>query len=46
MVRLFTRSLKIVQYLISGLTNLSASNDLSVHFQGHIQERYSRVPEN
>ena len=31
-------------YLLYSLINLSASNDVSMHFQGHIEERYSSVP--
>ena len=35
---------KIPNFSISSLNNLSASYDLSMYFQGHIQERYSSVP--
>ena len=31
-------------YFIYSLINLSASNDVSMHFQGHIEERYSSGP--
>ena len=30
--------------LIKSLINLSASNDVSIHFQGHVEEPYSSVP--
>ena len=30
--------------LFLDLINLSASNDVSMHSQGHIEERYSSVP--
>ena len=36
---------KIFIYFISSLTNLSASNDVSMHSQGQIEERYSSVPQ-
>ena len=31
-------------HLFSSLNNLSASNDVSMHFQGRVAERYSSVP--
>ena len=37
--------LKILKYLILSLISLSASNDSCMHFQGHMEERYSTVPE-
>ena len=41
----FTYSfIKIPNYFIYSLINLSASNDVSMHFQGHIEEQYSSVP--
>ena len=30
------------KHLVSSLTSLSASNDVSMHFQGHLEERRSR----
>ena len=37
--------IKVPIYLISNLINLSASNDVSMYFQEHIEERYSSNPE-
>ena len=34
---------KILDYLISSLIKVSASNDVSMHFHGHTEQRYSSV---
>ena len=36
--------IKILIILFLSLINLSASNHVSMHSQGHIEERYSSVP--
>ena len=36
--------MKLLIILIKTLNNLSASNDVSMHFQGHVEEPYSSVP--
>ena len=35
--------IKFLIILFKSLINLSASNDVSIHFQGHIEEPYSSV---
>ena len=35
---------KILIILFKSLINLSATNDVSMHFQGHSEEPYSSVP--
>ena len=37
--------IKNPNYLVLILINLSANIDVSMHFQGHIEERHSSVPE-
>ena len=36
--------IKILIILIESLINLSASNDVSMHFEGHVEEPFSSVP--
>ena len=36
--------IKILIILFKSLINLSASNDVSRHFQGNVEEPYSSVP--
>ena len=36
--------IKFPTFLILSLINLSASNDVNMHFQAHIEEKYSSVP--
>ena len=33
-----------LNYFIQSPNNLSTSNDARMHFQGHIEKRYSSVP--
>ena len=35
---------KTPDFLLLSRINLSASRNVSMHFQGHIEERYSSVP--
>ena len=37
--------IKILHYFISSLIHLSASNDVSMYFQGRIEEPYSSIPQ-
>ena len=40
----FFPSLKTPKYLVSGLNNLSASNEIGIHLRGSLDEHYSSVP--
>ena len=44
MVNFYVCSFKLILIFFSSLINLSASNDVSMHFQGDIEEQYSSVP--